>query len=58
MKKRVLLLFVFVVAVPVAWIGASDSPVSALGSPRAEESDPDFDGNGLPDFHEVHTSRH
>src|SRR6266498_3237742 len=57
MKPRFLLLFVLVVAVPVAWVGVAAWPMAALAGPRAEEPDPDSDGDGLPDFHEVHKYR-
>ncbi len=56
MKPR-LLLFVFVIVVPVAWVGPPTWPVSALVSLGAEETDPDSDGDGLADFHEVHKYR-
>jgi hypothetical protein len=39
---------------PIARI---DAPVSVLAGPRAAESDPDSDGDGLSDFHEVHKYR-
>jgi hypothetical protein len=38
----------------VAWIGAPAWRVSTLAGPRAVEADPDSDGDGLTDFHEVH----
>jgi hypothetical protein len=53
MKPRFLLLLLFVAA-SIARIDALDWPISALGAPRAEEADPDTDGDGLPDFQEVH----
>src|SRR5262245_63032189 len=55
MKPRFLLPVVFAVAVAAAWAGAPARPVVALAGPRAE--DPDSDGDGLPDFHEVHKYR-
>src|SRR5262245_27857711 len=55
MKPRFLLPVVFAIAVAVAWVGAPARPVAALAGPRAE--DPDADGDGLTDFHEVHKHR-
>jgi hypothetical protein len=56
MKPRLLLLVVLLIAVPITWIGAPTSPVSARPGPGAE-TDPDSDGDGLADFHEVHKYR-
>jgi RNA polymerase sigma factor (sigma-70 family) len=41
-------------AVALARIHRPVTPVSALAGPRAEEADPDSDGDGLSDFHEIH----
>jgi Transglutaminase-like superfamily len=57
MKARFLLLLMFVVAASIARIGALDWPASAHAGPSAQEADPDSDGDGLPDFHEVHKYR-
>jgi hypothetical protein len=54
MKPRLLLLAVFVVATLIARPG---TPGLTLAGPGAEAADPDSDGDGLPDFHEVHKYR-
>jgi hypothetical protein len=57
MKPRFLSLLVFVLAVPVVLLGVPDRPVSALDGGVAKVAEPDSDGDGLSDFHEVHKYR-
>jgi hypothetical protein len=57
MKPRLPLLFASIIAVPLACVGPSVWPASALAGLRAEEPDRDSDGDGLPDFHELHKYR-
>src|SRR5204863_7966354 len=52
-----LLLVVFIVAALVAWRGVPTRAVSAPADSRVEGPDRDSDGDGLPDFHEVHKYR-
>src|SRR5262245_3828445 len=57
MKLPILLPVVFVLVAPPALIGASPQPAAARDGSRVQQPDPDSDGDGLPDFHEVHKYR-
>jgi hypothetical protein len=54
MKPGFLLVCVLPAALAMAWIGPPSRAGLALAGPRAEEADPDSDGDGLSDFQEVH----
>src|SRR6516162_2584734 len=54
-KKSVwLLLVVSFVGLGIAWAIARDASGNAPPSGRVEGADPDTDGDGLSDFHEIH----
>src|SRR5262245_52877563 len=55
--KPCFLFGIFAVAVPAAFTGAATKPTLALAAQRPGDGDPDADGDGLSDFHEIHKYR-
>jgi hypothetical protein len=43
-----------VLVIAVAWTATPTSPSAALAASRADDMNPDTDGDGLSDFKEIH----